>query len=66
MIVVHWTQIPTFEGSFDAFYKPAREGSRPDIAGAGALNVSAHYDHPGCYRGQILFNAISVFHVLKR
>ncbi|MEJ2003691.1 MAG: peptidoglycan recognition family protein, partial [Cyclobacteriaceae bacterium] len=43
MIVVHWTQIPTFEGSFEAFYKPALEGSRPDIAGAGALNVSAHY-----------------------
>ncbi len=43
MIVVHWTQIPTFQGSFDAFNNPTLEGTRPDIAGAGALNVSAHY-----------------------
>jgi len=43
MIVVHWTQIPSFQGSFDAFNQPTLEGSRPDIASAGALNVSAHY-----------------------
>jgi N-acetylmuramoyl-L-alanine amidase len=43
MIVVHWTQIPTFQGSFDAFNRSALEGAREDIADAGALNVSAHY-----------------------
>lgn len=42
MIVVHWTEIPTLEASFRAF-EPSILGGRPDIEGAGALNVSAHY-----------------------
>lgn len=43
MIVVHWTQIPTFEESFEAFYPAKLPDSRPEIAGASALNVSAQY-----------------------
>ncbi len=43
MIVLHWTAIPTTEGSFDAFYPSQLPGTRADITSAGALNVSAHY-----------------------
>ncbi|MDT7830702.1 peptidoglycan recognition family protein [Pricia sp. S334] len=43
MIVLHWTAIPTFEGSFDAFYKVRLPSWRPDIANASALNVSSHF-----------------------
>lgn len=42
MIVVHWTEVPTLEGSFMTF-KPSRLKGRPDIKEAGSLNVSAHY-----------------------
>ena len=43
MIVLHWTAIPTLEGSFEAFYPANLPDSRGDIATGGALNVSAHY-----------------------
>ena len=43
MVVVHWTEIPTLEESFSAFYSPTLPGSRPEIADASGLNVSAHY-----------------------
>lgn len=43
MIVVHWTAIPTLEESFAAFDPVKLPGSRNDIQGAGALNVSAHF-----------------------
>lgn len=43
MIVVHWTGIPSLEGSFAAFDPPRLGSTRPDIQEAGALNVSAHY-----------------------
>lgn len=43
MIVVHWTDIPTFEETFDIFNPPTLRNTRPDIKDAGALNVSAHY-----------------------
>ncbi len=43
MVVVHWTQIPTLEKSFEAFSSSTLPDSRPEIAGAGSLNVSAHY-----------------------
>lgn len=43
MIVVHWTAIPTFEETFKIFDPPTLRNTRPDIKGAGALNVSAHY-----------------------
>lgn len=43
MIVLHWTAIPTFEGSFDAFKNPRLPSWRPDIENASALNVSSHF-----------------------
>ena len=43
MIVLHWTAIPTLEGSLDAFEPERLPGARGDIQSAGALNVSAHY-----------------------
>ncbi len=43
MIVVHWTAIPTFEGSFNAFYNTKLPSSRTGIKGGGALNVSVPY-----------------------
>jgi N-acetyl-anhydromuramyl-L-alanine amidase AmpD len=43
MIVLHWTAIPTFEGSFDAFKDPKLPSWRPDIENASALNVSSHF-----------------------
>lgn len=43
MVVVHWTAIPTFEKSFEAFANTKLPNWRPEIAGAGALNVSSHF-----------------------
>ncbi len=43
MIVVHWTAIPTFQESFDAFYPARLPGNRKDIKRASALNVSVPY-----------------------
>ncbi|WP_084625605.1 N-acetylmuramoyl-L-alanine amidase [Salinimicrobium xinjiangense] len=43
MIVLHWTEIPTLESSFAAFNDPLLPGGRTEIAGAGKLNVSAHF-----------------------
>lgn len=43
MIVLHWTAIPTLEKSFAAFESSRLPNWRPEIAGAGALNVSAHF-----------------------
>ncbi|MGB5190742.1 N-acetylmuramoyl-L-alanine amidase [Robiginitalea sp.] len=43
MIVLHWTAIPTLEGSLKAFQPERLPAARGDIQGAGALNVSAHY-----------------------
>ena len=43
MIVLHWTAIPTLEGSLGAFQPERLPSVRGDIQGAGALNVSAHY-----------------------
>ncbi|PIB37756.1 N-acetylmuramoyl-L-alanine amidase [Maribacter sp. 4G9] len=43
MIVLHWTVIPTFEASFNAFDPPTLPNSRPDINAAGALNVSSQF-----------------------
>ncbi len=43
MVVVHWTAIPTFEKSFEAFYAEKLPNWRPDIANASALNVSAQF-----------------------
>nr|WP_299342871.1 peptidoglycan recognition family protein [Allomuricauda sp.] len=43
MIVLHWTAIPTFEKSFEAFEKSTLPNWRPDIATVSGLNVSAHF-----------------------
>lgn len=43
MIVIHWTAIPTFEGSFEAFEKPTLPSWRPDIKDVSGLNVSSHF-----------------------
>lgn len=43
MVVLHWTAIPDLEKSFEAFRESRLPNWRPEIAGAGALNVSAHF-----------------------
>ena len=43
MIVLHWTAIPTFEGSFDAFKESKLPNWRPDIKNVSGLNVSSHF-----------------------
>lgn len=43
MIVLHWTEIPTFEASYNAFYNPTLPTVRSDIENASALNVSSHF-----------------------
>ena len=43
MIVVHWTAIPDFEKSFNAFKNSRLPNSRQDITKASALNVSAQF-----------------------
>lgn len=43
MIVLHWTAIPTFEKSFQAFENPKLPNYRPEIAAASALNVSSQF-----------------------
>lgn len=43
MIVLHWTAIPTFAGSFAAFNPVHLLSSREKIATASALNVSVPY-----------------------
>lgn len=43
MVVVHWTVIPTFEKSFEAFDAPMLPNWRPEIANASALNVAAQF-----------------------
>jgi N-acetyl-anhydromuramyl-L-alanine amidase AmpD len=43
MVVLHWTAIPTLEGSFGAFEPETLPDTRGDIQQGGALNVSAHY-----------------------
>ena len=42
MIVLHWTAIEDLEGSFRAFDRETLSG-RPDLAGAGDVNVSIHF-----------------------
>ncbi|HRD80323.1 MAG: N-acetylmuramoyl-L-alanine amidase [Saprospiraceae bacterium] len=42
MVVVHWTAIPTLEGSFRAF-DPVELRARPELVNASTLNVSVPY-----------------------
>ncbi|MGY8915886.1 MAG: peptidoglycan recognition protein family protein [Flavobacteriales bacterium] len=43
MIVLHWTAIPTFKGSFDVFYNAKLPSWRDQIQTASNLNVSSHF-----------------------
>ncbi len=43
MIVLHWTEIPTLEKSFEAFQNSTLPNWRPDIKGVSGLNVSAQF-----------------------
>ncbi len=43
MIVLHWTVIPTFEKSFEAFNTPTLPNWRPDIKNVSGLNVSSQF-----------------------
>lgn len=43
MVVVHWTAIPTFDETFEAFNPAELPRARDAIGSAGALNVSSHY-----------------------
>ncbi len=42
IIVLHWTGSESLEASYDAFRSPTLAG-RPELAEAGALNVSSHF-----------------------
>ncbi len=42
LVVLHWTAGPTADGAWNTF-APTRLRGRAEIAGAGALNVSAHF-----------------------
>tara|TARA_R110002167_G_scaffold120166_11_gene297867 strand:+ start:185 stop:862 length:678 start_codon:yes stop_codon:yes gene_type:complete len=43
MIVLHWTAIPSLQGSLDAFMPSKLPSWRPDIKTASGLNVSSHF-----------------------
>lgn len=43
MIVLHWTEIPTLQKSFDAFYNSKLPDWRPEINKASGLNVSTQF-----------------------
>ena len=66
MIVLHWTAIPTLEGSLRAFTPERLPSARGDLQGAGALNVSAHYliDREGTIY-QLLPDTIMARHTIR-
>lgn len=43
IVVLHWTAIPTLEGSYNAFRGETLPGARADLAGAGQVNVSTQF-----------------------
>lgn len=43
IIVLHWTAIGDFEATFNVFDKETLSGLRPQLAGAGGVNVAAHF-----------------------
>jgi len=66
MIVVHYTVIPTFKDSFNAFNPSVfTTGQRPDISAINRLNVSAHYliDRDGAIH-QLLADTTFARHVI--
>jgi beta-N-acetylhexosaminidase len=43
IVVLHWTAVPTLEGSFEAFRPERLPASRTELTGAGEVNVSIHF-----------------------
>jgi beta-lactamase class A len=43
IVVLHWTAVPTLEGSFEAFRPERIPASRTELTGAGEVNVSIHF-----------------------
>lgn len=43
IIVLHWTAVATFQGSYNAFVHTTVAGSRPELARAGDVNVSIQF-----------------------
>ncbi|MCA9731595.1 MAG: N-acetylmuramoyl-L-alanine amidase [Deferribacteres bacterium] len=43
IIVLHWTAIPTFEKTFSVFNREKLQGARPDLQGAGQVNVAIQF-----------------------
>jgi N-acetylmuramoyl-L-alanine amidase len=43
MIVLHWSEIPTLDGLYETFAPSTLGGGRPELAGAGAVNVSSQF-----------------------
>lgn len=43
IIVLHWSEVPTFKGLYDTFAPSTLAGARPDLAAAGAVNVSSQF-----------------------
>ncbi len=65
MIVLHWTVIPTFEKTFEAFNKSTLANWRPDINTVSGLNVSSQFliDQDGTIY-QLLPETIMARHVI--
>ena len=43
MVVLHWTGSDSLDSDFKTFDKETLAGSRPELSGAGDVNVSAHF-----------------------
>ncbi|MCZ2459338.1 MAG: peptidoglycan recognition protein family protein [Chitinophagales bacterium] len=65
MIVLHWTAIPTLQGTFDAFNRSTLPNARGELKGAGDLNVSSQFliDRDGTIF-QLLPDTIFARHVI--
>ena len=65
MVIVHWTDIPTFEGTFNTFNPVYLPGARAKISSASRLNVPSQYviDRDGTVY-QLLPDTIFARHVI--
>ena len=43
IVVLHWTAVPTLQGSWNVFDQETLQGSRPDLAAAGQVNVAIQF-----------------------
>jgi N-acetylmuramoyl-L-alanine amidase len=43
IIVIHWTAVDNFEGSYNSFKSPYLTSNRKDISKGGSVNVCAHF-----------------------